>query len=361
MLSLEEFTNKYLGKSIVFKNGYGKQCYNLPIRYWHEVCSIAVDKYPICPNGSVIDFYNEFSKIDFFIDNDFDLVKYSSDYIPSKGDIVIYDWNIVGFVEIVLNADKNTMTVLAQNPYNQDGFDVENNDKIQIVKNRPYKGVLGYIKYNGLVKGNTNKDEHKKFKDSLLTSILDIKEHMNDLRKSSFKNAIGEDNEDHYFIANEFKIAWDKSNEAEQLGKSVNNLNKQIQILKSTRDISPNAIGYKPKMDTTYSDSIIKSLNDNLEPLKTLDDRNIYIPTQSPNFDLNKFIIGTVKDGTAYLVINILLSSALYIFLIKNSDYNKDKILNLTYSFYFAGLALSILKSYTNIIKIKLKKENDNG
>jgi hypothetical protein len=184
---------------------------------------------------------------------------------------------------------------------------------------------------------------------------------MNDLRKSSFKNAIGEDNEDHYFIANEFKIAWDKSNEAEQLGKSVNSLNKQIQILKSTRNISPNAIGYKPKMDTTYSDSIINSLNDNLEPLKTLDDRNIYIPTQTPSFDLNKFIIGTVKDGTAYLAINVMLSSALYIFLINSSDYNKDKILNLTYSFYFAGLALSILKSYSNILKIKIKKENDNG
>jgi hypothetical protein len=356
MLSLEEFTNKYLGKSIIFKNGYGKQCYNLPIRYWHEVCGLSTDTYPICPNGCVIDFYNEFDDISFFKNNKFELIKYTIDYIPSKGDVVIYDWAIVGFVEIILNADINSMTVLAQNPYNDDGFNVENNDKIQIVKNRPYKGVLGYIKYNGFTELKTGKDEHKKFKDNLLNSILDIKEHMNDLRKSSFKNAIGEDNEDHYFIANEFKIAWDKSNEADVLEKDLGILNKQIQVLKSTRNVSPNAIGYKPKIDTKYSDFIIKTLEDNTEQKDIYDDRNIYISTQSPSFDPNKFIIGSVKDGTAYLAINIILSSLLYIILIKSSDYNRDKILNLTYSIFFAGLLLSILKSYSNILRINLKK-----
>jgi hypothetical protein len=342
MLTLEEFTNKYIGKEIKINDNGKKQSYNVICKYLHECFDIPDTEYPKCPSGSVKDLIEFYYTIEFFKKYDVELFLRDVDdktNIPEKGDIIVFNSDKYGFTGIVLSATQEQITILAQS---EEQIQPELNYNVSIIPNLDYKEVIGWLRCPNDTYLKPSKGTSKVFKENLLKSVLDLKDHMTDFRKSSFVNAIGGSNEDHYFIAKEFREAWDKNVEADKL-------KSEIQILKTTRDISPNAIGYKAKLDTSFSDSVISAINDNKEPKTVLE-----LPkTSKTKFSINKFLIGSTKDGSLYMLISILLTISIIVLLSNKTNISENKIILIATMVFLSSTLIAFMKCYYAIIKIK--------
>lgn len=133
-MTLEEFTQKYVGQKVDYDGQYGYQCVDLFRQYCKDVLNIP-------HTGAVVgakELYTRYEQMP-LEKKYFNRIAYEG-VIPQVGDVVIFGAtarNKYGHVAIVLDAGYRVITVLEQDGLRQNGVHVGAWD---------YTRVLGYLR-----------------------------------------------------------------------------------------------------------------------------------------------------------------------------------------------------------------------
>jgi hypothetical protein len=192
----------------------------------------------------------------------------------------------------------------------------------------------------------------KDFKSRLLSSVLDITEHMNDLRTETFINAIGKNNEDANKIADEFKQAWDlnvsKENELAIVKKEL-----ELTRIESVKGKNKNSIvlGRTPYDKIDYEHS--KEINDKLFNDESL---IVNIPESKISIPKNLILATMLKDGSFYLLSIIIVIFPIHYVLFRFLSFGANQSLLMIIIIYVSGTIIAYMKSKENIANINSKK-----
>lgn len=112
-ISLDDFILRNNGKYIDYDNAYGAQCVDLARFYWQLVCGLSKQ-----PRGVVgaKDFWSNYNS-DPVLKENFDRIANTPDFIPKKGDVMIWKHGQYGHIAVVAsdNNDLNYFYAFSQN------------------------------------------------------------------------------------------------------------------------------------------------------------------------------------------------------------------------------------------------------
>lgn len=86
-MNYQDFINTYNGKSVDYDGGYGVQCVDLIKLYLDKVFNIKIGAI-----GDAHVYFDNYNKVE-LLKNNFDRIENTPDFIPSKGDIVVWNKN----------------------------------------------------------------------------------------------------------------------------------------------------------------------------------------------------------------------------------------------------------------------------
>lgn len=133
-MTLKSFIEKYNGQKVDFDGKFGCQCVDLFRQYCQDVLKIE-------HTGAVVGAKDLFEKYNSLPKEKKYFIKLPNDIEPNSGDIAIWGAspsNVYGHVAIVVSTFENSLIVLEQNGFKQDGT--------RIVV-RAKNNLLGYLRY----------------------------------------------------------------------------------------------------------------------------------------------------------------------------------------------------------------------
>lgn len=302
MINLQEFISKTIDKSINVDNVYGSQCYDL-VAQWIIDNNWGNGFYCQWSGGvkDLAEHFNEISgidrsKVEYIANNPNNI-----DQLPQPGDIIIFGNNWgggYGHIGICISANTGSMKTLEQNIGNGDGSGWD--DRTQIVENRFYTGLLGWVREK---KQNQDIMLKNSIKEAIEQSPYTYQE-----RTSVIQNAV--DNNDGGYIVGEMNMAWGSEQRLSRL------LDQNIAILKETQNeleknkIELEKLKIEHKNCKVQIDAILETQTNNVT-------NNTTDIKETPNnadmikekFSLNKFMIGLAKTGQLQIVLGILATS----------------------------------------------------
>lgn len=133
-MNYNEFVNAYLGKATDYDGGYGVQCVDLIKLYLDKVFNLKIGAI-----GNAHVYYDNYNKVD-ILKNNFTRIANTPDFIPQKGDIVVWSTaqgNGCGHVAIA-TGEGNTSEFYS--------YDLNWNGKTVHKVQHTYKGFLGVLR-----------------------------------------------------------------------------------------------------------------------------------------------------------------------------------------------------------------------
>ena len=115
-MNYNEFVNAYLGKATDYDGGYGVQCVDLIKLYLDKVFNLKIGAI-----GNAHVYYDNYNKVD-ILKNNFTRIANTPDFIPNKGDIVV--WSTAqgnGCGHVAIATGKGTKTYFYSYDQNWDG------------------------------------------------------------------------------------------------------------------------------------------------------------------------------------------------------------------------------------------------
>lgn len=115
-MNYKEFVNTYLGKATDYDGGYGVQCVDLIKLYLDKVFNLKIGAI-----GNAHVYYDNYNKVD-ILKNNFTRIANTPDFIPQKGDIVV--WSTAqgnGCGHVAIATGKGTKTYFYSYDQNWDG------------------------------------------------------------------------------------------------------------------------------------------------------------------------------------------------------------------------------------------------
>lgn len=135
-MNYNEFVNAYLGKATDYDGGYGVQCVDLIKLYLDKVFNLKIGAI-----GNAHVYYDNYNKVD-ILKNNFTRIANTPDFIPNKGDIVV--WSTAqgnGCGHVAIATGEGTKTYFYSYDQNWDG-------KVMKKIYHTYTNVLGVLRPN---------------------------------------------------------------------------------------------------------------------------------------------------------------------------------------------------------------------
>ena len=133
-MTYNEFIKEYLGKGIDYDGGYGVQCVDLAKLYMDKVLNIQIGAI-----GNAEAYYRRYDELNILKDN-FDRIPNTPDFIPQRGDLVI--WN-----EKQANGCGHISLATGEgNTKNFNSYDQNWGIKEMHLVNHTYKNVAGVLR-----------------------------------------------------------------------------------------------------------------------------------------------------------------------------------------------------------------------
>lgn len=133
-MNYKEFVNTYLGKATDYDGGYGPQCVDLIKLYLDKVFNLKIGAI-----GNAHVYYDNYNKVD-ILKNNFTRIANTPDFIPNKGDIVV--WSTAqgnGCGHVAIATGEGTKTYFYSYDQNWDG-------KVMKKIYHTYTNVLGVLR-----------------------------------------------------------------------------------------------------------------------------------------------------------------------------------------------------------------------
>lgn len=151
-MNYNEFVNAYLGKATDYDGGYGVQCVDLIKLYLDKVFNLKIGAI-----GNAHVYYDNYNKVD-ILKNNFTRIANTPDFIPNKGDIVV--WSTAqgnGCGHIAIASGEGTTTYFYSYDQNWNGKSMK---KVY----HTYTNVLGVLRPKDQTKINGGEEEMKRYK-----------------------------------------------------------------------------------------------------------------------------------------------------------------------------------------------------
>jgi hypothetical protein len=296
-MTLNQFVDKYNNQTIDFGNGFGFQCYNLAVQYLFDMGWLPNGFYPYCPSGGVRDMIERYDEIPVLKNNGVEKIDNNPDpnHIPQSGDVVIYGWGEYGHIEVVIEANTGGMRTIGQNIGNGDGQGWD--DRTQIVENRGYNGVIGWLR-----KQKKNEESQKS---------LDTNLKLDELNREMNKAPYFDDTKKRKVVKDYLEKNSDELvNEIIEAGKKVDILriektqleNANVQLIKSAElggfAIQRTNAVVKPSEQTEQLKMLLGEEEEPVVEIKRLEsgkaDEIVSKITKSPMFNISKKLVVTI-------------------------------------------------------------------
>jgi CHAP domain len=294
LISLQEFTQKYIGTNQDFDGGWGGQCVDLARMWVQEGWGLQSNQVlPSDPeNGGAVHAYTDYPNSLINGNTRVKRIENRPDNHPDAGDIIIWNENMgggFGHIAVVVDANSNNFTVLEQNNGNGDGYGQD--DAIKSTFYSDYTNVPGWLHYEPIVQPIENTPpveiDFTGLNDQEVWAIL-----AND--KINLRN---------YFLDRHSEIEKRKSFHIQ----SEEDLNEWVLKWGVVRLNELSIPAYIPQPATTKAEQSVK------EVPKTLDPATVEVKNPE-KFSLNKFLVGITKDGTFYATVGSLLTGLTTLF-----------------------------------------------
>ena len=151
-MNYNEFISTYLGKAIDYDGGYGVQCVDLIKLYLDKVFNLKIGAI-----GNAHVYFDNYDKVD-ILKNNFTRIANTPDFIPNKGDIVV--WSTAqgnGCGHIAIASGEGTTTYFYSYEQNWNG-------KAMKKVYHTYTNVLGVLRPKDQTKINGGEEEMKRYK-----------------------------------------------------------------------------------------------------------------------------------------------------------------------------------------------------
>jgi CHAP domain len=327
LISLQEFTQKYIGTNQDFDGGWGGQCVDLARMWVQEGWGLQSNQVlPSDPeNGGAVHAYTDYPNSLINGNSRVKRIENRPDNHPDACDIIIWNENMgggCGHIAVVIDANSNNFTVLEQNNGNGNGYGQD--DAIKSTFYSDYTNVKGWLHYEPVLQAVENNPPVEidfsglndaevwailaNDKPALRTYLLDRHIEIERLNKFHIKS---EDD------LNEWIKEWGvvRLNELGIRCYSqvyIDRLN--LQINEGVEEINRLNQGFKNQVNTAQGmPKIIVPEHSVTEPAKTPNIENIEVKNQE-KFNLDKFFVGITKDGTFYATIGSLLTGLTTLF-----------------------------------------------